>query len=221
MKKILPKYTYIPLLCVVVMNFVAFYATRPINSGWQHYNMTIFLDEMIPFVPAMISVYLLCYATWVGGGVIIARESPAVCYEVLTGELIAKLLAMVLFLAVPTTMVRAEITGNDIFSELTRMVYQMDTPDNLFPSVHCLENWIVFRGICKCKSLGRGWRWAALIAAILVFASTVMVKQHVVADILGAMAVVEIGLWLSAKLNAGRLFERINLALKLHPEETK
>ena len=40
-----------------------------------------------------------------------------------------------------------------------------------------------------------------LILSLLVFASTVMVKQHVFVDIIGAILVVEIGLALAKRLN--------------------
>ena len=42
------------------------------------------------------------------------------------------------------------------------------------------------------------------VSAILVFASTVLIKQHVVIDIIGGVLVVEIGLFLAKKLNTKR-----------------
>ena len=53
------------------------------------------------------------------------------------------------------------------------------------------------------------------VSAILVFASTVLIKQHVVIDIIGGVLVVEIGLFLAKKLNTKRIFYAIENKLGL------
>jgi membrane-associated phospholipid phosphatase len=52
-----------------------------------------------------------------------------------------------------------------------------------------------------------------LVITIGIFASTVLVKQHVVVDILGGILVAELGFFLARKLRAGRVFEAINRKL--------
>lgn len=218
MKKLLPKYSWLPIIFVIVLNCIAFFGTRLFNSGWAHYDMTLPIDDRIPFCAPMISVYVLAFVTWAVGLVLIGRESREICYEVLSGEMTAKLITMGIFLLIPTTMERAQVTGDDLWSQLTRLIYSADSPDNLFPSVHCLENWVIFRGFMRCKRLHKGWVWGALVAALLVFASVVMVKQHVFVDIIGAVVVGEIGLWLGRRLKAGRVLERINVRLGFNGE---
>lgn len=107
---------------------------------------------------------------------------------------------------IPSTLVRPEITGNGIFDWLTNLIYQIDSPDNLLPSIHCLENWICFRGAMRCKKVGKGYKITMFISALLVFASTVMVKQHVFVDIVAAIAVVETGLFFAKRFNLGRIY---------------
>ena len=128
------------------------------------------------------------------------------CYQVFTGEQIAKICCLLAFIIVPSTIIRPEITGNGIFEQLTKLIYSMDSPDNLLPSIHCLENWICFRGAMKCKKVGKVYKTFMFVAAILVFASTLMVKQHVVLDVIAGIAVVELGLFLSKKFNLGRIY---------------
>ena len=137
---------------------------------------------------------------------VIGRESREVCYEVLTAEQIAKLCCLVAFIAIPTTIIRPEVTGTGFFQWLSRLIYSMDSPDNLLPSVHCLENWICFRGAMKCKKVGKGYKIFTFVAAILVFASTLMVKQHVVLDVVAAIVVVELGLFLSRRFNLSKIY---------------
>lgn len=215
MKKILPQYTYFPLIITVILNFAVFYGTRPFNRGLHHYNMSLPIDDWIPFVPAAIVIYFLAFLTWVIGYCVIARESEEICCELLAAEVIAKLLSMVCFLVIPTVMVRPEVTGNDPFSWLTAFAYAADTPDNLFPSIHCLANWFAFRGALRCRKVGSGYKIFMGVYAVLVFAATLLVKQHVFVDVLGGVAVVELGLWLSRCLGAGRLFGAANRRLGL------
>ena len=143
---------------------------------------------------------------WIVGFIVIGRESREVCYEVLTAEQIAKLCCLVAFIAIPTTIIRPEVTGTGFFQWLSRLIYSMDSPDNLLPSVHCLENWICFRGAMKCKKVGKGYKIFTFVAAILVFASTLMVKQHVVLDVVAAIVVVELGLFLSRRFNLSKIY---------------
>lgn len=214
-KNLIPKYAYLPLSVTVVLNFLAYYGTRPLSRGWYHYDLSLPLDDLIPFVPAAISVYVFAFITWVVGYIVITREEEPLCCRILTAEQMAKLVCVLCFLALPTIMERPEITGNDLFSRFTAFIYAADTPDNLFPSVHCLENWILFRGALRCKRVGRGYKVFMGVAAIAVFLSTLLVKQHLILDVVSAVVLVEVALWVAGRLKAERLYTRLNRRLGL------
>ena len=61
------------------------------------------------------------------------------------------------------------------------------------------------------KKLPRWYPWAQLGFTLLVFASVVLVKQHVWPDILGGVAAAELGLLLTRLLRLDRLFARLDL----------
>lgn len=144
-RRLIPRYAVLPLLSVLVMNFVTYYLTSCLTAARSHVQMALPLDARVPFVPAFIVVYILAYVQWGIGYVLIARESEAVGSRILSGEILAKAICLVLFLAVPTTMVRPEVSGQDAFSWLTRLLYRADAPVNLFPSLHCLASWVCLR----------------------------------------------------------------------------
>ena len=210
----LPVYTYFPLAAVICTNMLAYFATRPFTQGWAHYDLSLPVDGVLPFVPAFSVIYLLAYIQWIVGYILIARESRALCYRVLSGEIIAKLTCMVLFLALPTAMIRPEITSHDVFSKITGYIYQFDAADNLFPSIHCLESWICFRGALRIKKVGRWYRWVTLGFTLLVFASVVLIKQHLVVDIIAGVAVCELGQLLAQKTDSARIFRRIEACFR-------
>lgn len=209
-KSLSSKYWLIPVLLMIILNFIAYNVTKFIADGWEHYDFHLPIDNAIPFLPAFITVYILAYIQWVVGYGLIAIESKEVCYRVISSEMISKLICLVIFLVLPTSMNRPEITGTDMFSKLTQFIYNADTPTNLFPSVHCLESWILFRTTSKVTA-HKKWLlplWG--ISALLVFASVVFVKQHLILDIPAAIIVGEIGLFLGKKLKTERIFEKIN-----------
>lgn len=206
--EILPKYAWVPIACSLILNGITYNVSRLFTRGMTHYDLSLALDGKIPFVPSAIVIYILSFAFWAMGFVVIGRESKSVCYRVFTGEQIAKFLCLVIFMVLPTCMARPEVPGSDIFSQLTRFIYWTDTPDNLLPSIHCLDSWVVFRGAMKCHKVGKGYKLGCFIFALMVFASTLLVKQHVIVDVFAGVAVVEIGLWLADRLKAWRIYDR-------------
>ena len=184
------------------MNMVAYMGTRIFTTGRYHYNIESPLDRMLPLVPFFVVFYVLAFAQWITGYLLIGREKKEYCYRFFLGEIIAKAICLVIFLVFPTTLNRPEITGNGIFERLLAFIYSVDAADNLFPSIHCLESWMCWRG---CRKLTQtrlpGWfSGANLVLTLLVFASTVLCKQHVLIDIAGGVAVVELGLFLAPKI---------------------
>ena len=215
--KILPGYAFIPIASRVVLNVIVYFGSRIITSGMYHHDFSIFIDKRLPFVAPMMIIYVLAYVHWIVGFGVIGRESREICYEFMSAEQIAKLMCLLCFIAIPTTMMRPEITGNGFSDWLSKLIYMADNPDNLFPSIHCLESWIVCRGAMKCKKMGNTYKIIMFVGAVLVFASTLLVKQHVFVDIIGGIGVVEIGLLLSKKLNVSRIY--YNLENKLEKNE--
>lgn len=213
--KILPKYAFIPIISCLLLNSITYFGSRIFTTGMHHYDISIAIDRMLPFITPMVSVYVLAYVTWSLGFIIIGRESKKLCYEVCSAEMIAKLICLVCFIMMPTTLTRPEITGTGFWNWLTSLIYSMDAADNLFPSIHCLESWILFRGVMRCEKQGTAMKIFMFVSAILVFASTVLIKQHVVIDIIGGVLVVEIGLFLAKKLNTKRIFYAIENKLGL------
>ena len=201
-----PSYSIVLLAAMVSMNMLAYYGARLFNSGRYHYNIESPLDQMLPLVPFFVVFYVLAFAQWIGCYLLMGLEDKEFCLRFFLGEIIAKIFCMIIFFVFPTTLNRPEITGSGIFERLLAFIYSTDVPDNLFPSIHCLESWMCFRG-CRKLTMTRLPGWFSvfnLVFTLCVFASTVLCKQHVLIDIAGGVAAVEAGLFLSGKLLAAR-----------------
>ena len=65
--RILPKYSRIPLLFTVVLNFSVYWGARAIAGGFIHHNIETSLDDMIPVVYPTVVIYFGCYIFWIIG----------------------------------------------------------------------------------------------------------------------------------------------------------
>lgn len=208
--RLLPKYTRLPLLLVVLFNIFVYYApSRLFVSDSPRYDLSLSLDVLLPCVPFFLLFYVMAYGQWVGSYLWHCRDSVQLCYRIAMADIVAKTVCLICFLLIPTELTRPELTGNGVFAWGTRLIYAIDKPVNLFPSIHCLESWMCFRGSMMLKQKN-GWYIAAQgVLTVLVFASTVLIKQHFVVDIPAGILACEIGLFLSGRCRWWRVFETV------------
>lgn len=206
---ILPSYAYVPVALVVIANVLAYYLTKALMADATHYNLSIFIDDWMPMTPWFISFYILAYVQWFEHYIFHSRFSKELCYHFATAGIIAKLICLVCFIVMPTSIVRPEIAGDGFWWWLVDIIYSTDTPVNLFPSIHVLESYIAFRAAASIKSLPKWYVIFQFIFTIFVCLSIVYVKQHYFVDILGGIAVVEIGWFISKRFRVWRIFEKI------------
>lgn len=198
---LIPKYAYLPLALLIIINFAVYLGNRIVTYDMYHYDFTLDFEKNIPFVPEAVIIYFGAFIQWIIGYIVIVRESKERCYRVVTGEIIAKFICLAIYIIIPTTMARPVIEGDGFFEQVMAFVYTVDNPkqaDNLLPSLHCLESWICFRCAIGCKKVPKWYVPVQFIFTLMVFASTLLVKQHIFVDIPAGVIVAEIGLLISS-----------------------
>ena len=213
---LLPVYARIPALALLAMNFIAYYIPKLLESHRSLHLISTALDDSLPRIPAFIFIYVLAYVQWVVAYVVILRDSRERCFRFTAGELLAKLLGMCVLLIWPTTMVRPPVEVHDLSTRVLDWIYHSDTPTNLFPSMHCLSSWVCFRQSLGLRRMPRWYPWVQGVFSLLVFASVLLVKQHVWPDILGGIAAAELGFLLARLLRADRLIAKFDLSARSH-----
>lgn len=81
------------------------------------------------------------------------------------------------------------IARDNPFTRLARFLYSIDTPTNIFPSIHVFNSVAAHMAIVNSDSLGKR-KWVcglSLILTVSIVLSTVFLKQHTVIDVLGAL----------------------------------
>ena len=204
-QKLLPDYAIKPLILAVAANFIIYFGVSQLRDHLTFHSLALPIDDQIPFFAPFILFYILAYVQWIANYLLIAREGKRFCYHFIYGDVISKLFCLAFFLLLPTTLVRPEVTGNGICEQLVRLIYQLDAPVNLFPSIHCLESWCCIHAALRMKKTPGWYLPVTMRMSLFVFASTLLVKQHVFVDIFGGILVFEIGYYIAGiAINRGQ-----------------
>lgn len=199
--KLIPLYGIIPLLTCFLINDIVYFILRLFMEGAYHYDLTTSFDRMIPFVPAWVSIYFICYIFWIVNYLLIAAQSKEHLYRFVVADILSRLICGVFFVILPTTNVRPEVVGNGIWENLMRWLYAIDAPTNLFPSIHCLTSWFCYIGIRGQKKVPKWYQIFSLIFALLVCLSTQFTKQHYLVDVIGGIGLAQLCYWIAMKFD--------------------
>jgi membrane-associated phospholipid phosphatase len=170
------------VLCLVLAGAV--YFTNGIydllNHGPAVMNLRTPLDAALPVVRPFVIPYVsldpLVYFTLIVFLLFRTKIFQSAAMAMITAFLISYLF----YFFLQTEVIRPVLTGTDLFTRLIQGVYAGDNPFNDFPSLHTSVStlltfhWFQFN------------RRAGLVAAIwttLIVASTILIKQHYVADL--------------------------------------
>lgn len=198
----IPDYARQMLILLAFFQIFAYYFPRIVGVG-EYLDFSLPLDGRIPLIPAFSYVYILAYVFWTVNYILIARQGREVCVRLFAADMFSKAVCIVCFFAIPSTIAqppREEITG--LGAWLLRIVYSMDEPDNLLPSMHCYLSYLAWRPMLNAevrKGIPVGYRVFSLAAALLVCLSTLFTRQHVVLDFVTGVALAEIA-WQLARL---------------------
>lgn len=206
--RILPAYGVFPVIFSFVFNCLVYSGSRMIAGGWYHHNIETGVDRSIPFVPEFLVIYFGCYVFWAVNYILIARQDRRSVYQFFTGDFISRCVCLVSFLAFPTTNTRPLITGSGLWNQAALWLYSIDAADNLFPSIHCLVSWFCYLGIRGRKEIPRWYQSVSMVIALLVFASTLLTKQHVIVDVAGGVLLAEFCFFIGRKTDLYRIYER-------------
>lgn len=153
------------------------------------------IDDMIPFVEYFIIPYLLWFAFIAVWGLYFFFTNVEDFYKLAKLTIIGMTLFLIFSTVVPNGLnLRPEVFERDnIFVDLVRFVYRVDTPTNVFPSLHVFNSLAVCIAIHESKELKKHnvIRYASYILAGLIVLATVFLKQHSVYDVVMAFVMAQ------------------------------
>ncbi len=96
------------------------------------------------------------------------------------------------YIFLPTGLsLRVDITRDNVFANLMRLLWEIDTPTNVCPSLHVSVSTSIALVAFKSKKMKKTpvFKWAVIIWMLLICVSTVFVKQHSIIDVFCGAAV--------------------------------
>ncbi len=194
--KILPWWALWPLVGCFVLNCLVYWFTQWLMADAYHYDLTLPVDRKLPVAPWWVSIYILSYGFWALNYILIGRQSRKACYRLAFADYISKIVCGVIFALLPTTNVRP-VLGDGFWDMMLGLIYKMDSPTNLFPSIHCLVSWLCYIGLRGTK-VPTWYKLFSLAFAIAICASTQFTKQHYIVDVAGGLVLAEAAFWASS-----------------------
>lgn len=163
----------------------------PLNRRQVKYYWKLPLDDQLPLLPGMIIVYFSYYLMFFIGSLILIFSGQF--FPFITAMIIVQVLGDLFWYFFPNGVKRPEVKGEGLMRQWLRQLYRLDQYDgNAAPSAH------VFHAIIIGHFLARLWPQFSLLIYVwvgLIIASTVLIKQHYLLDVLGGILVAAIALW--------------------------
>ncbi|MBD3919994.1 phosphatase PAP2 family protein [Paenibacillus sp. PR3] len=162
-----------------------------LNHPTEHvYSLVTDLDRITPFVSSFVIPYVLWYPFIAVVLIGLAFKDRAAYYRTLFALCSGLIVAYFVYYIFQTTVPRPEnLPETGLFNRLVWIVYRHDQPFNCFPSIHVLTSYLMLRG---GAGFNRLFRWATTAMSVLIISSTILIKQHVLADVVGGILVGEL-----------------------------
>ena len=151
-------------------------------------------DDKIPFCPYFIIPYVMWYFFLIGTVIYFAVSCPSKkeYYQYLATLGVGMTLFLLISYVYPNGQhLRPDLSaaGDGVFISAIRFLYKIDTPTNIFPSMH------VFNATASCIALFQNERCrknkvftvSQIVLTVSIVLSTMFLKQHSVADVMTAL----------------------------------
>lgn len=173
-------------LFLVAYFMVGYFACNIINMHRDHYYDVSFpFEASIPFMPFFITGYTSVYIA------LILIYAVIDDYQIFKKGFYLFLsvcsIHFLIFLLIPVKMVRPDLSeATGVMNALTRYYYLIDNPVNCFPSLHVAYPLI---GTIILWNYKRAWGYVLAALTLFIAASVLLVKQHYLMDVIGAVVV--------------------------------
>ena len=224
MRDKLNQYKHVLLLLYFPFYLAAFRYLENIRPDRLHI-ISSPLDQYIPFIPVFILPYLFWFLYIAGPGLyFLFCEKEVFCRLMYFG-----MIGMTVFLVVswvyPNGLaIRPDSFADDnVFTQLTRFVYSVDTATNVLPSIHVFNSVGIYLAVKDSERLSqkKGIRYASLIMTTLIILSTMFVKQHSVVDVVAGLTLSYVSYELVYGGPALQIWNSMNMVKYRKKEELK
>ncbi|MGL5378554.1 phosphatase PAP2 family protein [Clostridium sp.] len=186
--------SFLILIPIINVNYII--ANKLYEKG---FNIQLHIDQIIPFESGFVIPYLYWYIYIFLGLIFILSKDREGYIRTFIKIILGMCICYVIFYIFPTEINRPVIEGSSILDKLLQIVYSSDRPFNCFPSIHVLNTYLIMRNTKKVYNK-RFFIYTQAIGVLIIF-STLFIKQHFVLDIIAAILIGEIMIFLVKKID--------------------
>ena len=175
------------------------------------------LDRLIPFCPYFIAFYMSWSPLLAVLGIYLILKDAEGFRRYIWMLALSFFSATLFCILVPNgqDLRPADLAVTDIFTWAVQLTYTLDTNTNVFPSVHVLGVIAAVISVWETPGLRKsGWRWFATVYGLVIIASTLLVKQHALLDVLAAIPWGLASYWIVYRVIGRRRDTRLSLRLQ-------
>lgn len=164
---------------------------KKITRGYHVIHMDV--DDLIPFCEVFIVPYTLWFFYMAAVVIFFSFFNKDVkeFYQIIFSLGIGMTLFLVVSWLYPNgqNLRPMVFTRDNIFIDMVRHLYTIDTPTNILPSIHVYNSVAAYIAIDRCEALRKyqGVRKGALVLTVLIVLSTMFLKQHSAFDVVFAL----------------------------------
>ena len=173
-------------ICVALgaADYVVSLGYEVLNHGPYRMFLRTPIDQALPVVPIFVVPYVSLQPFIYGSLLIFLLFRGRVFQSAVLSMIVTFLVSYAFFAFLQTYVERPALTGNDVLTRMIRDVYAGDHPFNDFPSLHVSTSAII---AIHWWRFSRRFGPVPVIWAALIAMSTVLVRQHYLADVVGGL----------------------------------
>ena len=186
-----PQFAHLKLLLGWVVYFLFYFLTENFIPVENCHVIHSALDDRIPFNEFFFIPYCFWYLLIVISLVYFALYDVENFKNLQIFIIITQVVAMTVYILYPSVqdLRPTEFARDNFFTWLAGIIYTLDTPTGVCPSLHVAYSLGIGSCWLKEKSASKLWKGFVVFSVILISLSTAVVKQHSVVDIAAALPV--------------------------------
>ena len=197
-------------MVIPLININYYIASTITKNG---HNLATIFDKVMKFNSIFIIPYVYWYVYIVIGFIIILIQSRVNYMRTFLSFFIGMGICYCIYYIYPTEIIRPNIENSNVLNYLVNIIYSADRSVNCFPSLHALTTYFIMR-YTKYEKNKKNFYYTQIVGSLIIL-STVFIKQHFVADIIGAMVICEVIIYFMNKVSEDRIKKVLDIQYKI------
>ncbi|MCI7814379.1 MAG: phosphatase PAP2 family protein [Lachnospiraceae bacterium] len=186
MKEFLKRYKHAGYLVYLIGYLIAFQFLEK-NVTTNFHEIHTWIDDKIPFCEYFIIPYLMWFAFVAVTIIYFVFQDKKGYYRLITFLFTGMTLFLLISYMYPNGhhLRPNEFARDNIFVDMVRMLYKIDTDTNVLPSIHVYNSIGCYIAISKSPKLRqkKGIQIGSFVLMVLIILATMFLKQHSVIDV--------------------------------------